>query len=426
MADVTTPEARRGAYSMLLTRAVIRVGLPMPTDADFELVSVEDPYGFASQSEVSLFRRPPVMANLRFNTTLMWDGRETAACATLTDDLHQQAIDATTTHAQGSTPPTTAVDDIVRSELGTYFAQQTHSRAGELTDDGALGGPTFLAQVRFYWGMNDFEKTDPEHRPYTPEVFTLYQAWRGLSGVTARDAARAQIAEGERVFDSREFTVPGVSGFNDELGRADITATCGACHNTPNVGTNSEGRLMDIGVSDEAHRSADLPLYTLSRKVQRCDHQDQRPGPGAGVKEVGAHEPLQGPQLAWTPGTLPLPARRVGHLPRGGRRLPRSALWHWPHANRESCPGRVPLRALKARKECDPGMDYTVSPMRDHILSFFDRSLKNADNHLRDAASSQYPEVTVYQFGCRNPFVGVAATLNRNRALCVSSPMKRY
>jgi hypothetical protein len=64
--------------------------------------------------------------------------------------------------------------------------------------------------------------------------------------------------------------------------------------------------------------------------------------------------------------------------------------------------------------------------MRDHILSFFDRSLKNADNHLREAASSRYPEVTVYQFGCRNPFVGVAATLNRNRALCVSSPMKRY
>jgi hypothetical protein len=278
MADVTTPEARRSAYSMLLTRAVIRVGLPVSSEADFELVSVEDPYGFASQSQLSLFRPALMMANLRFNTTLMWDGREIASCATLTDDLHQQAIDATTTHAEGSTPAMTAVNDIVQSELGIYFAQQTHSSAGELTDDGAHGGPTFLAQVRFYWGINAFEKTDPQHHPYTREVFTLYQAWRGLSGGTARDAARAQIAEGERVFDSREFTVRGVSGFNDELGRTEVTATCGACHNAPNVGTNSEGRLMDIGVSDEGNRSADLPLYTFREKSSGAIMKTSDPG----------------------------------------------------------------------------------------------------------------------------------------------------
>jgi hypothetical protein len=266
LADVSTPEARRAAYSMLLTRAVIRVGLPVPSDAEFELVSADDPYKFASQSELSLFRRSLLMANLRFNTTVMWDGRETAECATMTDDLRHQAVDATTGHAEGATPPTMTVNDIVQTELGIYFAQQSHAVAGELSDDGANGGPTFLAQVRFYWGVNAFQKTDPQAHPFTTEVFTLYQAWRGLSG-TARDAARAQIAEGERVFDSREFTVSGVSGFNDELGLTEVTATCGGCHNTPNVGTSSEGRLMDIGLSDEAYRGTDLPLYTFRAKA---------------------------------------------------------------------------------------------------------------------------------------------------------------
>jgi hypothetical protein len=69
-----------------------------------------------------------------------------------------------------------------------------------------------------------------------------------------------------------------VSGFNDVLGRAEVTGTCGACHNTPNVGTNSEGRLMDIGVSDEANRTSDLPLYTFREKVSGGTLKTSDPG----------------------------------------------------------------------------------------------------------------------------------------------------
>lgn len=76
LANVATEAARRKAYSMLLTRGVIRVGLPIPADAEFELVEVDDPYGFASAAELSLFRRPLPTTNLRFLTAVMWDGRE--------------------------------------------------------------------------------------------------------------------------------------------------------------------------------------------------------------------------------------------------------------------------------------------------------------------------------------------------------------
>ncbi|HET6149030.1 MAG TPA: hypothetical protein VFH68_15940 [Polyangia bacterium] len=263
LADLSTPEARRQAYSLLLGRAVIRIGLPVPSDADFELVAVDDPYGFASAKELSLFRRSPPMANLRFSTTVMWDGRENRPCETLTTSLTHQAEHAITGHAEGTRPSQAILQEIVTAELALYVAQLIHSRAGQLNDDGAHGGPYFLAQVPFYPDINAFDRRDPRGQSYSAQVFTLYPAWRALPADSEANRARAQVAEGERLFNSRPFTISGASGFNDQRGRGDITATCGACHNTPNVGTNSEGRFIDIGISDERNRAPELPLYTF-------------------------------------------------------------------------------------------------------------------------------------------------------------------
>src|SRR6266550_964502 len=77
LADVSTIDARRNAYSMLLSKGLIRVGIAVPANAEFELIAVDDPYGHASASDLSLFRRPLPTTNLRFLSTLMWDGRET-------------------------------------------------------------------------------------------------------------------------------------------------------------------------------------------------------------------------------------------------------------------------------------------------------------------------------------------------------------
>ncbi len=40
---------------MLLNKGLIRVGIGVPKDAEFELIGVDDPYGYASASELSLF-----------------------------------------------------------------------------------------------------------------------------------------------------------------------------------------------------------------------------------------------------------------------------------------------------------------------------------------------------------------------------------
>ena len=276
--DLSTPEARRRAYSLLLSRAVIRIGLAVPADADFDLVAVEDPYGFASTKELSLFRRSPPMANLRLSTTVMWDGRENRPCETLTATLVRQAEHAITGHAEGTLPTQPILQKIVTAELGLYVAQLIHSRAGQLNEGGAHGGPYFLAQVPFYPAVNAFDRRDPRGQPYTAEVFTLYSAWAALPADTESNRARAQIAEGERLFNSRLFTISGASGFNDQLGCSEITATCGACHNTPNVGTSSEGRFVDIGISDEGNRASELPLYTFRAKATGQIRKTSDPG----------------------------------------------------------------------------------------------------------------------------------------------------
>jgi hypothetical protein len=78
-ANVSTVDAQRNACSMLLTKGLIRIGLPIPASAEFTPEVVDDSHGFATASELSLFRRPFHSTNLRFITGVMWDGRESFA-----------------------------------------------------------------------------------------------------------------------------------------------------------------------------------------------------------------------------------------------------------------------------------------------------------------------------------------------------------
>ena len=79
-ADVSTLDERRSAFTLLLTKGLIRVGLPVPPTAEFEIVDVDDPYGCGAPfTEASMYRRPLPSTNLRFLSTVMWDGRETVA-----------------------------------------------------------------------------------------------------------------------------------------------------------------------------------------------------------------------------------------------------------------------------------------------------------------------------------------------------------
>ncbi|MES2299640.1 MAG: cytochrome C [Pseudomonadota bacterium] len=294
LAPVATLDQKRSAYSMLLNKGLIRVGLPMPAGADFTLVKVDDPYKYASAKELSLFRRPLPSTNLKFASSVMWDGRETFADATSTTcifnarpalcfasinfDLRHQSNDAVRGHAEAA-QDLSALDQraIVDFEKSLFTAQVSSKDAGDLTSAGALAGTARLVGTNFYFGINDIDAGDyRSHAPFNRNVMTLFGAWRNLATPapprrgappppppSAQDQARASIARGEQIFNNRPFNIVGVAGFNDDLRLPLQRGTCASCHDTPNVGTQSVARMFNTGVSNAQRRTPDLPLYTL-------------------------------------------------------------------------------------------------------------------------------------------------------------------
>jgi hypothetical protein len=276
---VATVAQRQTAYSLLLNRGVIRVGLPIPANAEFDLVLTEDPYHFASATELSLFRRPLPSTNLKFLATVMWDGRETISGNTIAQDLAKQSVDATLGHAQAAVAPTaTQQQQIVDFETALFTAQVTNTAAGSLTAAGATGGPVNLAAQPFHIGINDVLGADPAGTAFSTHVFSIYDAWANQSGST-QAAARASIARGQTIFNTRQFTIAGVRGVNDVLGVTNLTGTCTTCHDTPNAGNHSVGLPLDLGLTDPNTFNIDTtPRYTLRNKTTGATIRTSDPG----------------------------------------------------------------------------------------------------------------------------------------------------
>jgi cytochrome c peroxidase len=266
-ADVSTLAARQSAFSMLLSKGLIRVGKGIPDGAEFTLSQVDDPYGWASSSELSLFRRPLPSTNVAFLSTVMWDGRENVAGQTIDADLLQQAQDATHGHAQAAAVnPLTAAQarQIVDHEESIFTAQTMDNNAGNLTAKQANGGPNILANQPFHLGINDALGHDPvtSDGPFTPVVFNPYDAWNGATG-GGTDGARASVARGQAIFNTRPISISAVGGLNDVISDP-LNGTCTTCHDTPNVGDHSLAAPLNIGISDGSRRTPDMPLYTLT------------------------------------------------------------------------------------------------------------------------------------------------------------------
>jgi hypothetical protein len=268
-ADVSTLAKRRAAYSMLLTRGLIRVSLPVPADAEFELVAVDDPYHHASAADLSMFRRPLPTTNLPFLSTVMWDGRHTQPEMTINADLLQQSSSAVQTHALGSPLSAAQRASIVALELSLHTTQVFDTRAHELDGARARGGPEALMAQPFYIGINDIFGDSQTHAPFTPLVFDIYDAWAAADGKGIDENHRA-IARGQALFNTRTIHISGVSGINDEAAfgkSAVISGTCTTCHDTPNSGDHSVVAPLNIGLTDASRRTPDMPLYTLRNKT---------------------------------------------------------------------------------------------------------------------------------------------------------------
>jgi hypothetical protein len=265
-ADVSTPAKAQAAYSLLLNKGLIRVQLPIPANAEFTLVSADDPYSCPLiPGQVSVYRRVLPATNLGFLSTVMWDGRETFAGQTISGDLQHQAIDATLGHAQAAVSPTTdQLNSIVAFELGTFTAQVNAQGAGSLSASGGLGGPGSLSQQPFAIGVND-----PFQPNFNPVVFTIYDQF----GVNTGSPAQASIRNGEAIFNNRTFTITDVGGLPTPM-----TVTCTVCHDTPNSGNHSVTAPLNIGLTDASRRTPDLPLFTFYCPATQQTVQTTDPG----------------------------------------------------------------------------------------------------------------------------------------------------
>lgn len=287
------------AHSVLLKHGLFRIAIPVPANAQFQIQAYRDPYGCAILTDpatgvqtVSIYRRPLPATNLRYLSSVMFDGREThqplasedSFAANLQADLMQQAIDATTGHAQATEPPTIAQQTaIVNFEMGLSSAQTMDFRAGWLHFARAQGGPANLSQQSYYPGINDALGADPQGHPFNSTAFTIFSAWEN-----SPDPMRRKIAAGEALFNTRSLTISNVRGLNDNsalaaaLGTtvpiAPFQGTCTTCHDSPNIGNHSLPLALDIGTGhDPANENdplianglsalsvADVPVYEIT------------------------------------------------------------------------------------------------------------------------------------------------------------------
>jgi cytochrome c peroxidase len=279
--DGSTCPTGRVNNSLVVNNGLIRIGLTVPPNTtdpsppQYTITAVQDPYGCALTTDsqgvqtVSVYRRPLPTTNLDFLSAVMFDGRESLTyplndgqtfAANLNTDLTQQATDATLTHAQAAQPPTAVqLSQIVGFELALNSAQLSDFRAGSLSK-GADGGAQFLSAQPYYPGINDSLGGDPEGKPFTPNVFTLYTSFQN-----SRNPQQASIARGEQIFNTQPLTISDVPGLT--TGTQQIAGTCTTCHDTFNVGNHSFPLPLDIGTSHSLTYETDPNISAALREL---------------------------------------------------------------------------------------------------------------------------------------------------------------
>jgi cytochrome c553 len=241
-ADVSTVEARRAAYGMLLTRGVFRRGGALCAEREWDVVAVDDPHGFATTNRIVQWRRTMPTINLALGSaTVAWDDGNTVDTDQVAG-LVNQATRNVTGSQQGQPAPPDVIATIVDFERSLSTAQTFSFTVGFLDRGGARGGAEQLARMTATAGR-----------------FDLFDAWVG-----SRIASRAQIARGQELFNNRN---PG--------GRS-----CSACHNSANNGTNVDNRLFDTATASAEARTPDLPLYTIRNRTTGEERQITDTGQG--------------------------------------------------------------------------------------------------------------------------------------------------
>lgn len=108
---------------------------------------------------------------------------------------------------------------------------------------------------------------------FEPHAMTLFDSW-----ASSRNPEQAAVARGAALFGGKRIDITDVGGLNDDLNAPVISASCTACHDSPNVGNHSVALPIDIGLTDVDRRTPDMPLYTLRNRATGATRQTTDPG----------------------------------------------------------------------------------------------------------------------------------------------------
>lgn len=267
------------SHSLLLQRGLFRIALQVPANADYKIEVVRDPstcntsstYGLnAKTPAISVFRRPRVVANLKY--VLGTDGAfhvNAAAKATLAADgrdrtLAQQAAEAMHAHEQAGRALTKdELQQILDFESQVFVAQTADYTGGDLTE---VGGPLGAWAL----GFKKHLSSDPA-QPIFLEAGYWSKATHGNAGHTPETDFRESVARGNAIFMNRSFHIREVAG----MPGGPASGTCATCHTAPLAGSNLTNPAMDTGTT--AYATPDealsyLPLFKITCNASATPH----------------------------------------------------------------------------------------------------------------------------------------------------------
>ncbi len=264
-ADRSTKTARRAASSLMINKALVRFTKTLPAEAEFTITMAEGTYcNVTDATNYVVFRRPLPTVNFGAFGTSLWDGFGNTISPTgfAPDSLPVIFVGATQLHAETMSTPTQAqIDQGVAFMNSITNAQIVDDDAGKLDKFGAKGG----AENHSAANLNG------------APGFSIYNTWLNLPGNGGKSLERESVARGQEIFNTRVFALAGVTGLPPGV----TSGTCAGCHRVPNQGNTSGVSLLNIGISDGARRTPDLPLYTLKNKTTGATLKTSDPGRAA-------------------------------------------------------------------------------------------------------------------------------------------------
>jgi cytochrome c peroxidase len=254
-------------YNLFYNTGVVRFARTIPAGSDFT-VAPQDTTQFGMQPHtadpevattnttplISVFRRPLINLNVRFDSSVLWDGREKIT------DLRTQVTKAAKSLLLAHTVSTEDADDVAAFMLGVEndTVLNTSFDAGRTSGAGATGGVANLVTLasdpnqpcRFDANGNFTASVTPALGTLTPSTcspvtpgganMTVFNAWANLTSHDQFTPGRLQVAAGEAIFNNAKLTVP--PDLVDQLGAGPIH--CTTCHAVNNLGNHPDANFL--------------------------------------------------------------------------------------------------------------------------------------------------------------------------------------